>query len=197
MTFDPHRKRRARTNVLDEARAANRPLTPAEYKTLTAPKGASETRQQQDLASRVRTVLAAGGPLAEVFDTLTAVPHAEQSKAQAGKKWAEGVRAGYPDLLLDDARGGYYGLRIEMKRLEDFTYAKGQPSGKQQEWHRRLWQKGYCVVTCWGPEAAWNALLWYAALVPTSSRPWYAVRSAPVPAFDHTRCYTPEVPSRE
>ena len=36
---------------------------------------------------------------------------------------AEGVKAGYPDILLDVARGPYHGLRIELKRADRSNHA--------------------------------------------------------------------------
>ena len=49
--------------------------------------------------------------------------------------YAQGVRAGYPDLALDVARGGYIGLRIEMK------VKGGRESDDQKKWLRNLNQR--------------------------------------------------------
>lgn len=55
---------------------------------------------------------------------------------------AEGVRAGAPDLNLDVARGGYFGMRIEMKT------ASGRVREVQSEFHAILTGQGYHVVLC-------------------------------------------------
>lgn len=75
---------------------------------------------------------------------LHAVPNAGAgaSKGQAGKMKAEGAKPGVPDLDLPVARGGWFGLRIEVKigtnRLAD----------DQIWWHTMLHHEGYCVVIC-------------------------------------------------
>lgn len=48
-----------------------------------------------------------------------------------------GVRAGYPDLLLDVAVGDWHGLRIELKDLD------GELSTDQRPWLVRLRREGY------------------------------------------------------
>lgn len=56
---------------------------------------------------------------------------------------AAGVRRGVPDLFLDVPRGGFHGLRIEMKRKG------GVVSPEQREVHAFLDQQGYAVQICW------------------------------------------------
>lgn len=51
----------------------------------------------------------------------------------------EGLRPGYPDLLLDVARGNYHGLRIEMKK------PKENPKLHQLSYHAILRAQGYAV----------------------------------------------------
>ncbi|MCD8293537.1 MAG: VRR-NUC domain-containing protein [Prevotellaceae bacterium] len=55
---------------------------------------------------------------------------------------AEGVTAGVSDLVLDVARCGYHGLRIEMKR----------PGGVQSKWQKAYQEaveaQGYKYVIC-------------------------------------------------
>ena len=71
----------------------------------------------------------------------------------------EGLRAGYPDLGLDMARGEYHGLRIEMKRRKG-----GVVSIEQLAWHNLLRKQGYAVRVCKGADDAIQALEWYLAL---------------------------------
>lgn len=71
----------------------------------------------------------------------------------------EGVRAGYPDLLLDVARNGIHGWRCELK-IEGGTVNKKT----QLPWHERLRAAGYCVDVAYGWEAAARALCAYLGL---------------------------------
>ena len=60
-----------------------------------------------------------------------------------------GVKAGYPDLILDIARGGYHGLRIELKKL------KGSKTDQaQKERIKMLNAEGYHAVIVKGFDAA-------------------------------------------
>lgn len=59
---------------------------------------------------------------------------------------ALGVRSGYPDYLLDMARGGYHGLRIELKAPRPHNAAV---TDSQSEWLEHLAREGYaCLVAC-------------------------------------------------
>lgn len=154
----------------------------------------TEHSEQTALAYMVRSHL----DRYPLLDNFTAVPNAEQSKAQAGKKWAEGVRSGYPDTLLDLARGEWHGLRIELKRSahwnkgEGKPYAKGEPDAEQRAWHERLTRAGFLVFVTWGWEPAWDILRWYIALPPLwPVAPWpgaLACHTA-VPDFPRSRMY--------
>jgi hypothetical protein len=88
-----------------------------------------------------------------------AVPNGgHRHKATAGRMKAEGVRAGYPDLGLDVARGSYHGWRCELKRARK-SLSRVQP--RQIAWHDRLRGQGYRVDVCYGFEEAKAALLAY------------------------------------
>lgn len=54
----------------------------------------------------------------------------------------EGVRPGVPDLVLPVARGGFFGLYVEMKTRT------GRVSTEQKEWMARLAAEGYRVEVC-------------------------------------------------
>lgn len=95
---------------------------------------------------------------------LAAVPNGGLRNVVVARKLrAEGVRAGYPDLILDVGRGGYHGLRVEMKRLHG-----GQVTAEQKWWHERLEARGYMVRVCRGLEAARDAILAYLAMPATA-----------------------------
>lgn len=55
---------------------------------------------------------------------------------------AEGVVSGVSDLNLDIPRGGFHGLRIEMKT------PKGRQSENQREWQRKVEEQGYRYIVC-------------------------------------------------
>jgi hypothetical protein len=67
---------------------------------------------------------------------------------QAGRLKRQGLRPGVPDVFLDVARGGYHGLRIEMKA------GKGRASDDQRLWIAALREQGYLAEVCVGWEAA-------------------------------------------
>lgn len=68
---------------------------------------------------------------------------------------AEGLVSGRPDLHLDLARGGYHGLRIEMK------WNDNTPSPEQWQIIKELNEDGYCAVICWNWQDAAQVLVWY------------------------------------
>lgn len=64
---------------------------------------------------------------------------------------SQGVKAGVPDICMDYPRGGYHGLRIELKATPPHDAAV---SSSQIEWRDRLAAAGYRAVVCMGLEAA-------------------------------------------
>lgn len=69
----------------------------------------------------------------------------------------EGAKSGYPDLLMDIARGGFHGLRIEMKKF----CKSAKPSEDQGGWLQRLSAQGYRAVLCRGHQAAIHVMATY------------------------------------
>lgn len=55
-----------------------------------------------------------------------------------------GMSKGYPDLAIEVAKGGYFGLRIEIKSKE------GRTSDEQVAWINRLNEQGYLAVVTKG-----------------------------------------------
>lgn len=93
---------------------------------------------------------------------LAAVPNGgHRHIAVAAKLKAEGVKAGYPDIVLDVARYPYHGLRIELKPAKS-----GRLSPQQKEWIEQLSQRGYQAVVCKGWEDAKATIEAYLALHP-------------------------------
>lgn len=77
----------------------------------------------------------------------------------AAKLKKEGVKPGYPDIGLDIPRGGYHGLRIELKRQSGGVLSK-----EQKKWLEALKSNGYRAVVCKGFEEARKELLHYMSL---------------------------------
>jgi hypothetical protein len=69
---------------------------------------------------------------------------------------AEGVRKGFPDLLLPVARGGYHSLAIELKRRKH-----SRISPEQKRWIDSLNGQGYLAVVCYGWEEAEKTITGY------------------------------------
>ncbi len=80
----------------------------------------------------------------------------KRSKAEASRMNGEGVRAGYPDYLLDVSRGGYYGWRGELKRVKH-----EYPRDNQYDWLKRLRGCGYWANWHRGAEAMFADLIHY------------------------------------
>lgn len=87
---------------------------------------------------------------------LFAVPNGGlRTERTAGRLKAEGVRKGVPDIFLDVARGGYHGLRIELKA----PGGRVQPS--QREWLDGYVERGYMAAVCVGWLAARELIVEY------------------------------------
>ena len=69
---------------------------------------------------------------------------------------AEGVRKGFPDIVLTVARGGYHSLAIELKRQRG-----GRVSPEQQGWIDWLNAQGWLAVVCKGAAEAIDCITKY------------------------------------
>lgn len=67
----------------------------------------------------------------------------------------QGVKAGVPDICLPVARGGYFGLYIELK------VGSNKPTKLQNEWLCNLNKQGYLAVVCYGWQQAAEILAAY------------------------------------
>ena len=109
-----------------------------------------------------------GGEIADRYPNarkIFAIPNGgHRNVVVAGKLKAEGVRAGVPDLCFPEARGGYFGLWIEMK------VRPNRPSAEQLQHIAQLNADGYLAVICWSAEEAQAILGWYLGLAPTPQR---------------------------
>ncbi|MBV8772222.1 MAG: VRR-NUC domain-containing protein [Deltaproteobacteria bacterium] len=73
-----------------------------------------------------------------------------------------GNKSGCPDLYLDVARGGFFGLRLEMKRR-----ANARLSAEQEWWLDALREQGYRCEVPRGADDAIGIIAEYLALPPT------------------------------
>ena len=72
----------------------------------------------------------------------------KRSKAQGAALRRQGLRKGFPDLVIPVARGKYHSLYIEMK---DFG---GKPTKEQADWIWKLREEGMCAYVCVGADSA-------------------------------------------
>jgi hypothetical protein len=61
---------------------------------------------------------------------------------------AEGLKPGFPDMILPVPKGEYHGLFIELK------FGGNKPTPEQAVWLDRLTERGYLAVACWGANEA-------------------------------------------
>ncbi len=76
-----------------------------------------------------------------------------RNQIEAANLKLQGVKAGVPDLVLPVARGGYFGLYIEMKADKSCKTSK-----YQEEWIEDLRKEGYQAGVCYGFEHAIKVL---------------------------------------
>jgi hypothetical protein len=80
---------------------------------------------------------------------------------------------GIPDLSIDEPRGGWFGLKIEMKATGNSPFRKTgmlrNDEHLRQQWKMlmRLELKGYCCGFCTGYKEAKEFVDWYMALPET------------------------------
>lgn len=109
-----------------------------------------------------------------VYESLVAIPNGgKRAKKTAMALNAEGLKASYPDILLDIAKGGYFGLRLELKRLEKKPVGKGKGgvTPAQQARLELLHDNGYYSIKAWGHKEAIRAIDMYMLLPNTEFKP--------------------------
>lgn len=91
-------------------------------------------------------------------------------KATAGRLKGEGLKAGVFDLNLDVARGGFNGLKIELKvpaqlnaKGSPIPSSAGVPSDDQLRWQAFYRQQGFMAEICWGFQPAIEMIKGYVA----------------------------------
>lgn len=97
------------------------------------------------------------------------VPNGGKRDAITAKKLqGQGVKAGIPDICIDLARGGYFGMRIEFKPNRAH---KSTVSPAQQATLYLLNDAGFYATVCYGFEDARQAITAYLTLPKTEARP--------------------------
>ena len=90
------------------------------------------------------------------LDRMFAIPNGgHRHKATAAKLKAEGVKAGVPDICLPVARGGHYGMFLELKA------GKNRPTAEQAARLEQLREDGYFAVWCVGWAEASTLIVGY------------------------------------
>ncbi len=72
----------------------------------------------------------------------------KRNAIEAARFKREGVKSGFPDLILPVPVKGYHGLFIEMKA------PKGRTTDSQKEWTHFLKLQGYAVYICYSDTEA-------------------------------------------
>lgn len=90
------------------------------------------------------------------LEWLHSVPNGgKRNLITAVKLKREGVKAGVPDLFLDVARGGFHGLRLELKA------GKNSATREQKLWIAGYTARGYAAFVVRGWEEAREKIVGY------------------------------------
>ena len=81
---------------------------------------------------------------------------ARTSMNEAKRMKATGYKRGFPDVFVYEARGGFHGLAIELKKDKG-----GRVSTSQKEWLKSLEMRGYKATVAKGYDEAVRVLEWY------------------------------------
>ncbi|MGE4534672.1 VRR-NUC domain-containing protein [Halomonas sp.] len=129
-----------------------------------APRRKPVDREGQEQAVLMRWLLGEKmrrTPVGALYDMTYHVPNggARHAKTASDLK-KQGVRSGVSDLVVMDARGGWFGLYLEFKATPPHHAAL---QGSQREWLEMAEALGYCAVLARGLEEAKDVLRAYAA----------------------------------
>lgn len=86
------------------------------------------------------------------LEMLAHIPNeGKRTAANGARLKCEGLRKGYPDIVLNVPRRDYHGLFIELKRRSG-----SKKSPEQKAWIRKLNGAGNAAAFCYGWEEAWE-----------------------------------------
>ncbi|WP_240470577.1 VRR-NUC domain-containing protein [Halomonas halocynthiae] len=108
-----------------------------------------------------------GTMVGRLYDLTYHVPNGGQrNKKTASDLKRQGVKAGVSDLVVMDARGGWFGLYMEFKASPPHTAALAE---SQHDWLALAESRGYCAVLAVGLEEAKRVLSEYASWTDTGN----------------------------
>lgn len=120
----------------------------------------SESKLQQEVVKYCKTRLKETGD--ERYDYLVAIPNqSARSEINRRRMLAEGMRPGYPDLIMDVPYYNQYnyieycGLRIELKD------EKGTLKNNQANWAMKLIKSKYCYFLLRDYDSICQKIDWY------------------------------------
>ena len=91
------------------------------------------------------------------LEMLAHIPNeGKRTKTTGGRLKKEGLRKGYPDIVLNVSRQEYHGLFLELKRKRGSKITK-----EQKEWIIKLNRQGNAAAFCYGWEQAWEFIYAY------------------------------------
>ncbi|WP_422101984.1 VRR-NUC domain-containing protein [Vreelandella sp.] len=141
---------------------------PRKLKTDGTPRKRPVDWEGQEQAVLIRWLLGEkmrGEPVGQLYDVIYHVPNGGQrSKSTGAAMKRQGVKSGVSDLVVMDARGGWFGLYMEFKASPPHTAALAD---SQHDWLALAEERGYCAVLAVGLEEAKRVLNDYALLTPT------------------------------
>lgn len=106
-----------------------------------------------------------GELVGQLYDAIYHVPNGGQrSKSTGAAMKRQGVKSGVSDLVVMDARGGWFGLYMEFKASPPHT---APLADSQHDWLALAYERGYCAVLAVGLEEAKQVLREYVSWVPT------------------------------
>ncbi len=146
--------------TLDELRALR---AEAEKKAKPRSKKSGEAVTQEHLLLWMKA--SADPAIREMSQLIYAVPNGGSRHAlEAANMKRQGVRAGVSDLVVPVARGGYFGLYLEMKAARP---SNAPLQKNQQDWLLAVEKNGYCAALACGLDEAKHVISAYAAMLPT------------------------------
>jgi len=102
----------------------------------------------------------------------------KRSPKEAARMLKMGLSPGYPDLSLHEARGGYFGLFIELKQRRDYRPSEMNTKTwlAQRAWLERLANEHYYAIMCFGWEHAKAIIEKYLSWPRTYFTPLHAIK---------------------
>lgn len=115
-------------------------------------------------------------PVGQLYDAIYHVPNGGQrNKKTASDLKRQGVKSGVSDMVVMDARGGWFGLYLEFKASPPHT---APLADSQHDWLALAEARGYCAVLAVGLEEAKAVLREYASWTATGD--WAGAGREPV-----------------